>query len=126
MNYKIITYLIIGAINTIIDISVIFTLVSIFGQTALHIAIFNITSYTIGVISGFYLNGIFTFKDKNLSFKKFLKLYASAAFGVVINTVIVILLIKGLLLHIIIAKIFAACIVVFYNYTMCNKFIFNQ
>jgi len=126
MNYRIITYLTIGTINTIIDTSILYVLLTIFGITTFNIATFNVVSYTVAVICGFFLNGKFTFKDNNLTLKKFIKLYISAAFGVVINTVIVVILIENLMLSIIISKLLAACIVAIYNYTMCHKFIYTQ
>jgi len=123
---RFLTYLCIGIIDTLIDIFILYSFIQIFGSTTFNILIFNPISYTIAVICSFFLNGTFTFKDNNLTFKKFLKLYTSSSFGLILNTAIVTFLIGNLGLHIAIAKIIAACIVVFYNYTMCRKFIFRS
>lgn len=126
INKKFLTYILIGGFNTVIDIIMISTLTFLFGNSNMKILIFNSISYSIGVLLGFILNGKFTFKDNNLTFKKFIKLYISALIGLVLNTIIVLVIINMFKLPLIIAKIIAACIIVFYNYTICKQFIFRS
>ena len=120
------TYICIGIIDTLIDIFVLYTLIFLIGNQTINLLFLNPISYTVSVICSFFLNGKFTFKDNNLSFKKFTRLYASSFVGVVLNTLIVFILITVFKPNIILAKVIAACVVVFYNYTMCKKFIFRS
>ena len=122
---RFLTFLSIGAFNTLLDALIFTALILVFGISTLNILILNITSFSIVMLSAFYLNGKFTFKDGDLSLRKFIKYYMSSSFGMALNTALVIILISSFGLGTIISKIIAACIVVIYNYTMCKKFIFE-
>jgi len=122
---RFLTFLSIGAFNTLLDALIFTALILVFGISTLNILILNITSFSIVMLSAFYLNGKFTFKDGDLSLRKFIKYYMSSSFGMALNTALVIILISSFGLGTIVSKIIAACIVVIYNYTMCKKFIFE-
>jgi len=121
---RILTFLLVGGFNTLLDI-VIFTLLIIaFGRNPLNIVVFNIVSFSLVMLSAFFLNGKYTFKDKNLTNIKFIKYYASSSFSMILNTVIVTFFMTTIGTGTVISKIIAACIIVVYNYTMCRKYIF--
>lgn len=120
------TFISIGIFDTLLDISIFTTLISVFGTQPINIIIFNPFSYSIAIVCSFFLNGKFTFKDEHLSLKKFYKLYASSTFGMILNTSIVYVLITLIGSNTVLSKIFASCIVVFYNYAMCKNYIFRS
>lgn len=123
---RFLTFISIGIINTLIDISIFTALISLFGTKPINIIIFNPFSYSIAILCSFFLNGKFTFKDDHLTLKKFYKLYASSTLGMILNTSIVYALITLIGSNTIITKIFASCIVVLYNYAMCKYYIFRS
>lgn len=125
MSKRFLTFTLIGVINTIVDISILYLLILIFGNNLLYIPIFNIISYSFGIVSSFILNGRFTFKDKNLTTNKFIKLYTSSIGGLFINTIIIFLL-TFFKVNIIISKIVATITVVVYNYIICKRYIYAQ
>lgn len=123
---RFLTYLSIGIFDTLLDIIIFTTLISVFGTQPINIIIFNPFSYSIAIVCSFFLNGRFTFKDEHLTLKKFYKLYISSTFGMILNTSIVYVLITLIGSNTIISKILASCIVVFYNYAMCKNYIFRS
>ncbi len=123
MSKKFFIFTVIGVINTIVDISILYLLILIFGNNLVYIPLFNIISYSSGIVSSFILNGKFTFRDTNLTISKFTKLYVLSIGALVINTFAVYILIC-LRTDIIISKMISAFIVVIYNYIICRKFIY--
>lgn len=126
MFKQFLNFICVGIINTVVDISIFTTIIFFFGTQQLNIIIFNIFSYSVGVVCSFFLNGRYTFRDKQLTLKKFYKLYASSSFGMVLNTLIVYVLMTIIGINTVISKIFAAFIIVIYNYTLCKKYIFRH
>ena len=125
-NRRFLTFLSIGIFDTLLDIGIFTLLIYIFGRSPEKIIILNITSFSIVVLCAFFLNGRLTFKDTNLSFKKFIKYYTTSSFGMGLNTAIVSVLMIVIGFGTVVSKIIAACIVVFYNYTMAKKYIFKD
>lgn len=123
---RFLTFISIGIINTLLDISIFTALISVFGTKPINIIIFNPFSYSIAIVCSFFLNGKFTFKDEHLTLKKFYKLYASSTLGMILNTSIVYVLITLIGSNTIISKTLASCIVVLYNYAMCKYYIFRS
>lgn len=123
---RFLTFISIGIFDTLLDISIFTTLISVFGNQPINIILLNPFSFSIALICSFFLNGRFTFKDEHLTLKKFYKLYASSTFGMILNTSIVYVLITLIGSNAIVSKILAACIIVFYNYTMARKYIFRS
>ena len=126
INKRFLTFISIGVIDTFLDIGLFTFLISTFGRSSEKIVILNLISFSTIVLLSFYLNGKFTFKDKNLTKKKLIKYYASSSFGMFLNTLIVTLLMINFGLGTIISKIISACVVVFYNYIMSKKYIFGE
>ncbi len=117
-------FIMVGVINTILDISIFVTLIYFFGTQ--NVILFNIFSYSVGIICSFFLNGKFTFNDKNLFITKFIKLYLSSSFGMLINTLIIFITITLFGMNVILSKIIATIIVVMYNYFICKNYIFEN
>jgi len=123
---KFLTFISIGVLDTFLDMGLFTFLISTFGRSLEKVVILNLISFSSIVIIAFYLNGKFTFKDKNLTKKKFIKYYTSSSFGMFLNTLIVALLMINFGLGTIITKIISACVVVFYNYVMSKNYIFGN
>lgn len=126
MNKRFLTFLSIGVLNTLLDIGIFSVLIYIFGVNPINIIILNIISFSLCVVLSFFLNGKLTFKDKNLTPKKFIKYYSSSLIGMIINTTIVSLLILNLGTGITISKIIASFVVVLYNYKVSKIYIFEK
>ncbi len=124
-NRRFLTFLSIGIFDTLLDIGIFTLLIYIFGRSPEKIIILNVISFSIVVLCAFFLNGRLTFKDTDLSFKKFMKYYTTSSFGMGLNTTIVSILMIIIGFGTVISKIIAACIVVFYNYTMAKNYIFK-
>lgn len=124
-NKKFLTFLSVGIFDTLLDIGIFTFLIFIFGRSPEKIVILNITSFSLVVVCAFFLNGTLTFKDKYLTPKKFIKYYTTSSFGMFLNTAIVSILIIGIGFGTVISKIVAACIILFYNYTMSRNYIFR-
>jgi putative flippase GtrA len=124
------SYLSVGIFITVIDVAIVAAGVYLFGNTNPVVIIGNIIGYLIATYLSFVLNGKYTFKDNDLTFKKMMKLYVATSFGFGINTVIVLSMINFLPLNteigIIFSKIVAAVIIFFYNYLMCQRFVFAR
>ena len=126
LNRRFLIFLSIGIFDTLLDIGIFTLLIYIFGRSPEKIIILNITSFSVVVLCAFFLNGRLTFKDTDLSFKKFIKYYTTSSFGMVLNTIIVSIFMIIVGFGTVISKIIAACIVVFYNYTMAKNYIFKD
>ncbi len=125
-NRRFLTFLSIGVFDTLLDILIFTLLIYTFGRSPEKIIILNITSFSFVILCAFFLNGKLTFKDTNLSFKKFIKYYITSSFGMVLNTIIVSIFMIIIGFGTIISKIITACIVVFYNYTTAKNYIFKD
>lgn len=125
MSKRFFTFLSVGIINTVVDISILYLLILIFGNSPIYILLLNMISYSTGVMSSFILNGMFTFNNKNLTTDKFIKLYASSIGALVINTFVIFVLL-GIKTDVVISKIIAAGVVVLFNYNMYKNHIFKM
>jgi putative flippase GtrA len=123
---RFLTFLTIGALNTLLDTFLFTGLIAIFGRNPEKIIILNIISFSSVVLCSFFMNGRVTFKDKGLTKKKLVKYYGSSSFGMILNTIIVIFLMTSFGLGTIVSKIIAACTIVIYNYKMSKNFIFEK
>lgn len=127
LNKKFLTYLSIGIFSTLLDILIFTTLVIIYSvKSPQDIGALNILSFSIVVSISFFLNGYFTFKDKNLTKNKLIMFYGSSFMGMILNTSIVVFLMTIIGFGTVISKIIAACVILFFNYTMSKKFIFEN
>jgi len=124
LNMKISYFVLVGIVTTLTDIVIFTSFIYLFGKSYENIIIFGIISYSIVILFSFILNGKLTFKDRYLSNKKFIIYYISASMGMLFNILIVMILMIDIGLGTIISKIIAACIIVFYNYTVSKKYIF--
>ncbi len=125
-NKRFLTFVLIGIFSTLFDAVIFTTLISVFGKDVEKIVMFNMMSFSIVVLCSFFLNGKLTFKDNDLTPKKLMKYYSSSSIGMGLNTVIVLILLTMIGFGTIVSKIIAACIIVFYNYSMSKKFIFES
>lgn len=125
-NKTIFIFLLIGTFNTLLDTGIFTTLINIFGKNTQNILLFNVISFSTTIISAYTLNGKITFKDDNLTLRKFVKYYISNIFGMFLNTIITYTMINILIFGMVTSKIIAACVVVIYNFTISKNYIFKR
>ena len=114
-----ISYCIVGVIGLVVDVSVYYISYSFF---SLSYAVSNIISSHAGVVNNFVLNSIFTFKTKDKIILRFLQFYGIAFLGMILSTYLIILFTDVILMHPLIAKLFALGIVTILQF-LSNKYI---
>lgn len=91
-----------------------------------YVAISNVISSSLAIINNFILNSYFTFKVKDRKVKRFVSFASIAAFGVVISTSMITVLINSLQMNEMIAKIIAILTVAMMQFLINKYFTFKQ
>ncbi len=120
------SYVIIGIIGTIINITIYMLLVSLFSEQYL---ICNIIAYILSLIIIFILNKIYVFKDKKINHKYILKQFGifglSRLLSLGIDSLVLFICIEKLFLGNLLSKIIANLSTTFLNYLVGKKIIFK-
>ena len=123
-NMKIFRYLIVGTIGSIIDFSVLFTLVNFFSFHWFYAASL---SFILATIVNYYLSITYIFSS-GIKFKEreeFLLVFIMSIFGLALNQVFIYILYKFVFLNLFYSKIITTGIVFFWNYSSRRYFIFK-
>lgn len=128
-----IRFLIVGCLNTAIDITILFILVKFFGLPKIYS---NTISTSVALIFSFFVNKNFTFQDisdakKSIQFVKFLTITLFGLWSIqpIIITSMSYLLVNFLTnqdLVLFISKIIATGFTMIWNYVLYRKFIFKS
>ena len=127
-----IRFVIVGGVNTAIDMAILFSLVNIVG---LSIFFSNIISTSVALCFSFYANKTFTFKDNNQNLKtKIIVFLSITLFGLWVMQPIIIAITKSIFGHLSVAdnvilmigKLAATCVTLVWNYLMYRKFVFKK
>ena len=120
------SYVIIGIIGTIINITIYMLLVSLFSEQYL---ICNIIAYLVSLIIIFIINKIYVFKDKTIHYKYILKQFVifglSRLVSLGIDTSILFICIEKLYLGNLLSKIIANLSTTILNYLVGKEIIFK-
>ena len=115
------SYLVCGGVATVADSAVLFTLTHIFGVNYLVAAAFG---FLTGVATNYTLNVMLVFQSQG-KIKKELSLFVIIGLGGLAWTEIIIwVLVDKLRLYLMIAKMIAVILVLFWNFFMRKKFVF--
>lgn len=131
---KKVSFLLIGVINTLVDISIYTLLVQL---NILLMFYANFISTTAGIGCSFYLNRRFTFQQTNKAGKKsFITFFAITAFGLWVLQPIVIFLVDGVLagrnwsipdiLLTLLPKLVATGITLVWNFVLYDRIVFRN
>jgi len=120
---KIVKFLVVGSSGAVIDFGILALLVELAGWQPL---IANLISFSVAMISNFWLNKLWTWRDGSAEYKKqFVKFTITSVVGLAINSLFLWLsLLVGL--HYLIAKIIASIVVAVWNFGINNYWTFSQ
>ena len=120
LSHRIVTYLIIGGANTIINLLVFYVLLKL----QVNYLIANVLCFIIGVLLGYILNTLIVFKAK-LHFAALLKYSSVYISSMAINLVLLFLLVHYGELNKMVAQIITTAIVTVVNYVLIKKIVFK-
>ena len=124
-KYKqIITFAVIGLINTLVDIAVSFILNGFFG---VYYVICQISGYSAGTLNSFFLNRFFTFKAKDSkSLPQFIKFVLLNLVSLGVTLVALHILINELFFNFYISKIFVTLLSLSINFIGSKFWVFKK
>ena len=123
-NIKIFRYLIVGTIASIVDFSVLFTLVNFF---SFHWFYSASLSFILATIVNYYLSITYVFSS-GIKFKEreeFLLVFIMSIVGLTLNQAFIYILYKFAFLNLFYSKVITTGIVFFWNYSSRRYFIFK-
>ncbi len=120
LSHRIITYLIIGGANTLINLLIFY----IFLQLGVNYLIANVFCFIIGVLLGYILNTLIVFKNK-LHFAALLKYSTVYLSSMLINIVLLFGLVHYGELNKMLAQIVTTAVVTVVNYLLIKKIVFK-
>ena len=120
LSSKVITYLIIGGTNTLINLLIFY----IFLQFGINYLIANVFCFIIGVLLGYILNTLIVFKNK-LHFAALLKYSTVYLSSMVVNIVLLFGLVHYGELNKMLAQIVTTAVVTVVNYLLIKKVVFK-
>jgi putative flippase GtrA len=123
-NIKIFRYLIVGTIASIVDFSVLFTLVNFF---SFHWFYSASLSFILATLVNYYLSITYVFSS-GIKFKEreeFLLVFIMSIVGLTLNQLFIYILYKFVFLNLFYSKVITTGIVFFWNYSSRRYFIFR-
>ena len=126
---EIIVYLIVGVINTIISWAAwficAFTILDV--NVVWQNSLLSVISWTVGVITGYFMNRKFVFKSKEPNiWKEFLQFSGGRLSTGVLDNVMMILMINILHINETISRFFVSALVMVGNYIVSKFFVFKK
>ncbi len=119
---KIFKFLVVGTSGAAIDFALLAILVEIFHWLPL---VANLVSFSIAVVSNFFLNKFWTWRDTSLAYRRqFIKFFITSVLGLGINTLLMWLLLTGGLYYLW-AKVIVSLVVAVWNYSVNNWWTFG-
>lgn len=123
-NIVFIKYVIVWISSTIVDIVLLYTLVSVL-HSYLYLSV--IISFLFAVINGFVLNKIWTFCDKSDKYKsQFAKFFIVSLIWLCITLILMYLFVNIMDIHYLISKAITSIMVLFWNYFWNKMWTFNK
>lgn len=124
-SIKIFRYLIVGTIASIVDFSVLFTLVIFFNFHWFYAASL---SFILAIIVNYFLSIIFVFSS-GIKFKKieeFVLVFIISIFGLILNQAFIYILYKFFSINLFYSKLITTGIIFFWNYNSRYHLIFKR
>lgn len=120
LSHRIVTYLIIGGANTVINLLIFY----VFLKIQVNYLIANLLCFIIGVLLGYILNTLIVFKSQ-LHFAALFKYSSVYLSSMAINIVLLFLLVHYAELNKMLAQIITTAIVTVVNYVLIKKVVFK-
>jgi putative flippase GtrA len=124
LKIEFVKFFIVGGVSTLIDWGSFFILSMIFG---FYYQLSLVVSYTLGGITNYSLNKIFTFKNKSKNLAlQFTTFFSLALFSLFVSMLIMYLLVDILSMHEMLSRMLTTALVFLLNYVMHKYITFNK
>jgi len=123
LKSRFLKYGIVGVLGLIVDMGIFYLLHKMLGMNYI---VANIISSSLAVIHNFILNSYFTFKVKDKLLKRFVSFYLIALAGMALSSGLLALMIDGLRMDSMIAKMISVLIVAMIQYFLNKKLTFGE
>jgi Predicted membrane protein len=116
-------YGIVGVFGLLVDMGLFFLLHEVLGWNYI---LSNIISSSLAVVHNFIMNSYFTFKVKDKKWRRFLSFYLIALIGMAVSSGLLALMIDGLGMDSMIAKMISVLVVAVLQYFVNKRLTFRQ
>lgn len=126
---EIITYLIVGVLNTIVSWGAFFicAYTILDAQVVWQNVLLSIISWVAGVVFGYFMNRKYVFKSKEPNiWKEFLQFSGGRVSTWILDAVMMVLMVNVLSLNETFSKLFVSVLVMIGNYLISKLFVFNK
>lgn len=126
---EIITYLIVGVLNTLVSWAAFFILAYTIldAQIVWQNLLLSIVSWVVGVVFGYFMNRIFVFKSKEPNiWKEFIQFSGGRVSTWVLDAVMMVLMVNVMNINEAFSKIFVSVLVMIGNYIISKFFVFKK
>jgi len=123
LRSRFLKYGLVGCTGLIVDMGLFYVLHEMF---EVNYIVTNIISSTFGVINNFMLNSLITFKVKDKLLIRFASFYLIALVGMALSSGLLILMIDGLKMDSMLAKMISVLIVALFQYFLNKKLTFGE
>jgi putative flippase GtrA len=122
INAKFLKFIIVGIINTLINISIMHLLLLL----NIYYLIASACGFILGLLSGFFLNFIWTFQQKSKFYEKLSKYFYINLLSLVFTLIIVFASKEVFALHPIFAQFLAIIMTTIINYYLISRYVFKK
>jgi putative flippase GtrA len=127
--HQFVKFALIGVVNTAIDFGIYYMLTrhtALFDVSTWHKYIANIISFCIATTFSFFANRVWTFgrKDK-ATVGEAARFYSTTLSGLVLNSLLLLLLVRVLGIYDLIAKVFSTFVTIFWNFFLKRFWVFT-
>ena len=126
---EIITYLIVGVLNTIVSWAAFFicAYTILDAQVVWQNVLLSIISWVVGVVFGYFMNRKYVFKSKEPNiWKEFLQFSGGRVSTWILDAVMMVLMVNILSINETFSKLFVSVLVMIGNYLISKLFVFNK
>lgn len=123
LRSRFLKYGLVGCTGLIVDMGIFYVLHEMF---EVNYIVTNIISSTFGVINNFMLNSLITFKVKDKLLIRFASFYLIALVGMALSSGLLVLMIDGLKMDSMLAKMISVLIVALFQYFLNKKLTFGE
>lgn len=126
---EIITYLIVGVLNTIVSWAAFFicAYTILDAQVVWQNVLLSVISWVVGVVFGYFMNRKYVFKSKEPNiWKEFLQFSGGRVSTWILDAVMMVLMVNILSINETFSKLFVSVLVMIGNYLISKLFVFNK
>ena len=123
LKSKFLKYGIVGVLGLVVDMGIFYLLHEVL---QVNYIVSNVISSSLAVIHNFILNSLFTFKVKDKLLKRFVSFYTIALVGMAMSSGLLILMIDGMKMESMVAKMISVLVVAVIQYFLNKKLTFGE